>query len=543
MAKVWSGGNSTPKDTKKTEKKTNDHADIKKAEDIGKQKSRLYTMMQYFNHPVTGEELFTMENLKEGLNHKTITGYSWIIHDKDVWHEFDAPFKLDGEGNKIIATDEDGTPKVDSIGEKYYERDLSYVGKARPAHIHINLELKVQTPIKSIANWFSIPMRYIQKKKGAGVFLELTEYLTHEADNQQDLGKHLYSDDEVHVSDSYAHWREKVDEKRLSKDKYGKELNLTDYYQMQVLEGKMTVNDILQSEDRDVLLALGTGGANWIDKLYKTRATYLKKQNPPETRINYYLTGKGGSGKGLLSKALARSLYPNLNDDRDIFYHVGQHGNLFDSYDGQPVIIWDDFRGEHLIKALGSRGDVFNVFESHPTMQRVNKKFGETALVNTVNIVNSVQEPSEFVHDIVGEQRFKDGRIKVKGEDPNQVYRRFPVFIFIDSEYYDMYISEGFLDDNKDYDAYVREQRMRQNLRNAISMTGPRNEVYLAEENRTVRPIVDRHKELAQPPKPREADWGGGEVLDDRPMRLNMRTGKHIRQTELDINTDDDAPF
>ena len=550
MAKVW---NSEKKKGAVSDKTVvGNNSDIDKAVSIGKQKSRIFTMMQYFNHPETGEELFNMDNLAVGLAHKTIKRWSWAIHDKDVWHDFDAPFSKDLAGNKLVAVGDDGQPLVNEIGEKYYVRDMNYVGKTRPSHIHINIELAVQMPLESIAKWFSIPMKYIQLKKGAGTFLDLTEYLTHEADNQQELGKHRYDDEEVHVSDSFDDWRVQLNKRNETRIRYDKDLSLTDYYQMEVFEGRMTVTDILKSEDRDVYLALGTGGANWLDKLYKARATYLLKQDPPTTRVNYYMTGNGGSGKGLLSKALARSLYPDLKDDRDIFYEVGQYGNLFDSYDGQPVIIWNDFRGEQLLKALGSRGDVFNVFESHPTAQRVNKKFSEVMLMNTVNIVNSVQDPADFVTDIVGAKYYSDGRVKVAAEDPNQMYRRFPVFIFVDTEYYQMFVSQGFLDSSKEYHDYVSEEKLKQNLRKAISLSGPNTEIYHAEEKRTTKKIVDKHEELLSPPNGTYDNLGGGEVLERSHATLNFgmaddaRKAKskqtRLKQTRLPID-ESDEPF
>ena len=125
------------------------------------------------------------------------------------------------------------------------------------------------------------------------------------------------------------------------------------------------------------------------------------------------MSGGGGAGKGLLAKALARSLYPDLSDDRDIFFEVGSAGNLFDQYDGQPVLLWNDYRSDELLKALGKRGNVFNVFESHPTAQLQNVKYSTTMLLNTVNIVNSVEPVMDFFSNLAGD------------EDPNQVYRRF----------------------------------------------------------------------------------------------------------------------
>ncbi len=66
-------------------------------------------------------------------------------------------------------------------------------------------------------------------------------------------------------------------------------------------------------------------------------------------------------GKGLL-KALARSMYPHLTEDSEIFSEVGSDGALFEKYDGQPVIIWNDRRGSQLREELGCRKRLRNRF-------------------------------------------------------------------------------------------------------------------------------------------------------------------------------------
>jgi len=73
-----------------------------------------------------------------------------------------------------------------------------------------------------------------------------------------------------------------------------------------------------------------------IDKLCKLRLEYIKRQEPPATRINYYIYGKGGIGKDLMSRSLARALFPQYEKDDDIFFIVGAGKVTFDGYDGQP---------------------------------------------------------------------------------------------------------------------------------------------------------------------------------------------------------------
>ena len=133
---------------------------------------------------------------------------------------------------------------------------------------------------------------------------------------------------------------------------------------------------------------------------------YISERAPmPKTRLNYYISGTGGIGKGLICRAIARSLYPSLKDDDDIFFEVGAQGVPFEGYDGQPVIIWNDRRAYDLLQELNGRGNVFNVFDTHPARGKQNIKYASVNLINEVNIVNSVQDYSEFLDGLAGEYR------------------------------------------------------------------------------------------------------------------------------------------
>lgn len=99
---------------------------------------------------------------------------------------------------------------------------------------------------------------------------------------------------------------------------------------------------------------------------------------------------------------------------------LGAEGVSFDGYDGQPVIIWNDCRAGELIKTLGGRGNVFNVFDTHPSKGKQNIKYGSVNLVNRVNIVNSVQSYTEFLDGLAGEYTDRDGK-QIVAEDKTRV--------------------------------------------------------------------------------------------------------------------------
>ena len=56
---------------------------------------------------------------------------------------------------------------------------------------------------------------------------------------------------------------------------------------------------------------------------------------------------------------------------------MGDGRVAFDEYDGQPIIIWDDFRAKELLNAF-ERGTMWKIFAIHPDKVSVHAKNGET---------------------------------------------------------------------------------------------------------------------------------------------------------------------
>ena len=112
---------------------------------------------------------------------------------------------------------------------------------------------------------------------------------------------------------------------------------------------------------------------------------------------------------------------------------------MFEEYDGQPVLIWDDWRAEELLERF-DRGMVWKLFATNPLPTVVNVKYSSVNLINSVNIMTSVVEFHKFMNKLAGEYVDKR-RVKHQAEDMNQGYRRFPVFLEIAKSSYDLYAS------------------------------------------------------------------------------------------------------
>lgn len=409
---------------------------------------RIFNFSQDVTHPVTGEPLIDENIIKTGVNHKSISRYAYILHDKDVYTE--------GE-NK---------------------------GKQKNPHWHVVIESKEAYAPERVANWFNLPLNFLKFPKGRGAFLDCIKYLTHEDDKQQQMGKHLYLDEEVHANFDF---RCEIDSREKIISKYGRDLSLKEQWRYDVMYHGKTLS---QCEAEDPMLFI-----NEMDRLTKLRNAYLTKKEPPKTRINFYITGKGGVGKGLISRAIARSLYPDIEKDSDVFFEVGAKGAPFEGYDGQPVIIWNDRRAVDLLTELNGRGNVFNVFDTHPTRQRQNIKYGSTTLCNEVNIVNSVEGYLDFLNGLAGEYKDKSGEIH-ESEDKGQSFRRFPFIIPLHETDFDLLLNKGFVENTDNFLEYLEYNHIRGNMQMIAERCGANEKLARLLEKQTVLPITEKFNEV-----------------------------------------------
>ena len=471
-------------------------------------KARIFNIMQYVNHPETGEELLNEETIIQALGHKSIKKYAYVLHDKDVYSQ----------------ADEEDNPEHRQ-------------GEVKPPHWHIVLQCSNAMEIGVLARWFGIAENFVDIPKGAGAgkFADCVEYLTHESARQQELGKHRYDDEEIKANFNF---REMLDKRAENKVKYGKDLDETQQMLYDVMYNGMTLRE---AEKKDPFIYMDN-----LDKLTKYRLDYIRRMKPPANRINYYLYGKGGVGKDLMSRALARALFPQYEDDEDIFFVVGAGNVTFDGYDGQPVLIWSDRRAGGLIKALGGRENLFNVFETHPTKQRQNIKYGSINLCNVVNIVNGQETYSEFLDGIAGEYQDRDGNTH-EAEDKNQGYRRFPFIIPLHDTDFDLMINKGYMDNDRTlFQEYYQYMGIRGNMQKIVIACGGENDLSRKVSANVVKPITDKHKEVME--------RHDREVNEEEVMRMMEEEGwgkqKNTNGCELvdsngflTVDDDEELPF
>lgn len=368
---------------------------------------RCAMIVQYEYNPITGESLNFNKNIIDYAIQQRIDSlkaFAYIRHDKCLYNS------------------EDDIPEGKNVGD------------VRPPHWHVLLQFKNAVNLDALARSFNVPSNLVKVMRGAGAFLDGIQYLTHEDPKQwEEKGKTRYPRDEVFfasekVASAYWDMLDSRTEKRMELPSNEIAKSIHD----KLNEGKIDLDEAYNINPRVF---------NENEALFKkARRNALKHMPLPVVRSNYYISGTGGAGKTVAAKALARSLFPNLPDEK-LFFVTGDKRVAFDDYNGEPVVIWDDWRPEELLSTFG-RGLVWKIFAVNPDRVSLNVKYGDTTLVNAINIVTSVVPFMQFIDKLSGEYKDTHGNIQ-PAEDKGQGYRRFPMFIEVTSQSLELFVSQS----------------------------------------------------------------------------------------------------
>lgn len=445
-------------------------------------------IVQNLRNPVTKEELITGDRIEEVFQkYKSIREYAYILHDKDVYTKDAIEESLQRTKERYAKLSDMEKEKITE--DEYIQTYHSWKkeGEPKPAHYHIVIRSDRNMDIKKVAKWFGIPSNSIAMPKGRTCFVDCVRYLVHETEKCEEQGKTRYSDDAVVAN---FDWRAMIEEENAKKEKY-KSRSEKDYYRHMVLYEGMTLKEVMQ-ENPDYY-------QDDFASLDKLRAKYLSEIAPmPPLRINFYLYGKGGVGKDLMSRGIARTLFPEIEADDDIFFVAGSGNVPFEGYDGQPVIIWSDRRAGGLLSVLGGRENFFNIFDTHPVRQRHNIKYGSVCLNNVVNIVNGQETFDVFLNGLAGEYRDKSNN-EHKAEDKGQSYRRFPFIIPIRDNDFDLLINKGFVHDDRSlYREYYAYRNIQGNLTKLIPMCEAENSTFREASAKILSQVSEEYNKVIE---------------------------------------------
>ena len=473
--------------------------------------SRVFSLLQYREHPETGEVMLTQEQIDEGLAALGDRLHRWAY----VWHPYD----------RLVEVDE-GTGETVCCGIK---------------GLHAHMVLWVadadgpRPTIRTVSDAFSIPSARVKPPKetaeqegtehrGRGAaekaFFDLAEYLPHESRGKNAIpgihqpdrhylvdktqegmpGKYQYGRGRIVANFDFGRELDAHMAMRRSAADGGGGAKLSKLFQA-VGTGSLTLKQV---RDQEPAIYFAKGN---LEHFRKLRGDYLAYQDAPESVMNFYVFGEGGTGKDLLAKALARALAPDADKP---YFKVGGENVSWEGYDGEPVVIWEDMRVGDMIRTARSRGMLFRIlgpWREPDEKPIVNIKGSKTQLLNRVNIVTGPEGYEEFLRGLAGEYESMQGGVRVKHQAENlgQGFRRFPVIIPVAEREFSILVNSGVLNGTREYQSYERYEHMRQDLEllaprcKAIKDTAERERVRGEIEARTVAPIVEQHDRIARP--------------------------------------------
>lgn len=365
----------------------------------------------------------TLENnLKAHLN-DDIRHYAYIVHDMDI--------------------DE----KAISKARNALNTDAVPVVYKKP-HIHLVLELKDGYKASTIAGWFGVETRFVEKikgrvKRGKRWFYDVPgalEYLTHE--NAPD--KHQYSRSEIIVSEGYD-----IDE-RIKSGKIDREkMKSIDTLIARIAAGEVRPYEYSNEIDVDTYIEYKRD----IELAFEY---YYMKNRPNRNMKTIYITGASGNGKSSLAEEMAKRM--NL-----AFFTSSSGKDIMDGYLQQEVLILDDFRPRTLSV------DEFLKMADPNINALIGSRYKNKVLAADYLIITSV----------LPLKKFYDG-MKSKDEPYKQVQRRISIIIEVEEETLKFYRYDDELNDhvfageakNPIPELYPKKTRIEENKKTASKLMG-----------------------------------------------------------------------
>lgn len=238
----------------------------------------------------------------------------------------------------------------------YDKFDKELVETLKEPHIHVLFKTKESQDVETIANAIGVAPEYIEfAKQGKYVYSNMLAYLIHAKDKQ----KHQYSPDEVltlvgvdyktHFANLSSQWKIGAMKKTANQKIH----NLSDNQLDSVIDKILT-----QEISHDEILAVPEYQKAYIrNKQLFERTFEVVAENKYKTfqknitdkkieKLSIYIYGETGTGKTKFAKELAERIR------NFIYIYTGETWNAvslasknpFDDYNGEEIIILDDFR-------------------------------------------------------------------------------------------------------------------------------------------------------------------------------------------------------
>lgn len=117
---------------------------------------KVFNIMQYCKHPITGEVLITEEQIESLFNRKTIKLLAYILHDEEDFDEEDEENDLNRckkEYEKLSEEEKKETSLEEYVKKNHWKK----AGDKKPPHFHIVFRTDRNTDLETVADWLGIP--------------------------------------------------------------------------------------------------------------------------------------------------------------------------------------------------------------------------------------------------------------------------------------------------------------------------------------------------------------------------------------------------
>lgn len=302
-----------------------------------KTRSRIWEMQTQI-YDGYGRLRINLNSLYKRLDYLVSTGvlinYARVIHNRDRYTE-----------DEVLEVEEEVKNGI--------RKSSVEVGELKPEHIHCCLQFKDAITLSAVARKLGVSdlmIRYVRKNRLGyeQTFSDICAYLCHE----RHPDKTLYLYDDVVCTFDYREMMHKYSKKQIRKNM-----------------GSSRRREVMSSEFKNKHLNMMAAGEEniscFIDKFgydaYEANkkhydnavAYYMKTRYQGEGfRLTYLITGPSTVGKTPLAKFLACSIFKEIKNPREVFFCTGDNSTTLQSYNGQPVIIWDDYRAIDFIQTF-----------------------------------------------------------------------------------------------------------------------------------------------------------------------------------------------
>lgn len=479
--------------------------------------------LSIFQYDKNGNLFMTLEKLEECIlahagGYET---YAIVLHDSDVYNGDDCC--IYAEKNKVaflerlqILSDAKGLPKDETTESGFvYDEELeksahAYAdelfppilpGTPKKPHWHVVLTFTQARALDEVARWFkglnglTLDPHWNEKKTGHGAAENAWLYLVHANDPK----KYQYNKEDVVASFDYINELDVLIRKHEDHEKY----NLS----------KGDFNDVIAQ----VMHGLSRKGAmNIVSEaeymrneavFERARRWYVMNEAPmPLFREVFYVEsqgldddhGKGGMGKTLCAKALAKQLAKefgadvskDINDLQEFIYIAGDAGVFLQNYDAQPVLLVDEINGSAFKEAVGGVLGVKSLLSPFPERKDFNKKFGSVICTAKYIIINGIESFEKFKTELAKGGMIK-GRYQESEESVKEQFdRRFWGDIkIVDASQIEIWLNRGLFDNTPEQQVLQMVCRVRASFQQIASRSSGMAQARL--EERVLHPLLE----------------------------------------------------